>query len=146
MAFLSDLGPWAWFVAGGVLLIAEIFLPGVFLLWLGLAALATGVLASAVTLSWQVEVLAFAALSVVAVLIGRKVSPGPNTASDRPFLNRRAEGYVGRVFTLDAPIEGGVGRVRIADTVWRVEGPDVPSGHEVKVVAADGATLKVEPA
>ena len=145
MPLLSQLGPWAWFVLGGVLLVAEIAAPGAFLLWLGLAARVTGAVAYTVALAWQVEVLVFAALAVVAVLVGRRVSPAPGKASDRPFLNRRPEGFVGRVFTLDAPILGGVGRVRIDDTVWRVEGPDVAAGHDVRVTGTDGATLKVEP-
>ncbi|MFG1261190.1 MULTISPECIES: NfeD family protein [Xanthobacter] len=145
MPLLSQLGPWAWFVLGGVLLVAEIAAPGAFLLWLGLAALVTGAVAYTVALAWQVEVLVFAALAVVAVLVGRRVSPAPGKASDRPFLNRRPEGFVGRVFTLDAPILGGVGRVRIDDTVWRVEGPDVAAGHDVRVTGTNGATLKVEP-
>ncbi|MCL8381488.1 NfeD family protein [Xanthobacter aminoxidans] len=145
MPLLSQLGPWAWFVLGGVLLVAEIAAPGAFLLWLGLAALVTGAVAYTVALAWQVEVLVFAALAVVAVLVGRRVSPAPGKASDRPFLNRRPDGFVGRVFTLDAPILGGVGRVRIDDTVWRVEGPDVAAGHDVRVTGTDGATLKVEP-
>ncbi|MFG1214022.1 NfeD family protein [Xanthobacter flavus] len=144
MPFLTHLGPWAWFVLGGVLLVAEIAAPGAFLLWLGLAALVTGAVAYTVALTWQVEVLVFAALAVVAVLVGRRVSPAPGKASDRPFLNRRPEGFVGRVFTLDAPILGGVGRVRIDDTVWRVEGPDVAAGRDVRVTGTDGATLKVE--
>lgn len=147
---LSDLGsvfgPWAWFILGGVLLVAEIAAPGAFLLWLGLAALVTGALSYVVGLSWQSEVLAFAALAVIAVLVGRRISPAPGRASDRPFLNRRPEGFVGRVFTLDEPIVDGVGLVRIDDTVWRIEGPDLAAGAEVKVVAADGATLKVEAA
>ncbi|MFS8036232.1 NfeD family protein [Xanthobacter sp. AM11] len=146
MPLLTDLGPWAWFVLGGLLLVAEIAAPGAFLLWLGIAALATGALAYGVDLSWQTEVLAFAALAVAAVLVGRRVSPAPGRASDRPFLNRRAEGFVGRIFTLDAPIQDGVGRVRIDDTVWRIEGPDLAAGHDVRVVASDGATLKVAPA
>lgn len=143
---LTILGPWAWFVLGGVLLLAEIAVPGAFLLWLGLAALATGALAYGVDMGWQGEVLAFAALAVVAVLVGRRVTPAPGRASDRPFLNRRAEGFVGRVFTLDEPILAGVGQVRIDDTVWRIEGPDLAAGRDVKVVAADGAVLKVAPA
>ncbi|MDQ0503856.1 NfeD family protein [Xanthobacter agilis] len=144
MTFLSNLGPWAWFVFGALLLVAEIAAPGAFLLWLGLAALATGALGLVADLSWQVQVVAFAALAVVAVLVGRKVSPSPGKASDRPFLNRRAQGFVGRVFTLDEPIVDGTGRVRIDDTVWRVTGPDTAAGTDVKVVAADGPTLTVK--
>ncbi|MFG1347535.1 NfeD family protein [Xanthobacter autotrophicus DSM 431] len=143
MSLVDHLGPWAWFVIGGVLLLAEIAAPGAFLVWLGIAALVTGALAYAVSLPWQGEVVAFAVLAVVAVMIGRKVTPAPGKASDRPFLNRRAEGFVGRVFTLDAPIEDGIGRVRIDDTVWRIEGPDLPAGQDVRVVAADGPVLKV---
>ncbi len=65
---------------------------------------------------------------------------------DRPFLNRRAEGYVGRIFTLDKPIVDGIGTVRIDDTVWRVSGPDCPAGSRVKIARAEGAELSVEAA
>lgn len=146
MGFPASLDPWFWFILGGVLLVAEIFSPGVFLLWMGLAALITGALAAALDLSWQSEVVLFAALAILAVLVGRRVYARGNAGSDRPFLNRRAESYVGRVFTLEEPITGGVGQVHIDDTVWRVEGPDLASGRDVRVVAADGATLKVTPA
>lgn len=143
MGDLFAYGPWAWFVLGGVLLVAEIVLPGAFLLWLGLAALGTGVLAFALSVGWQVQVLAFAALALISILIGRRVTPAPGAASDRPFLNRRAEGQVGRVFTLDAPIVDGSGRVRIDDSVWRIEGPDLPAGAKVIVLKVDGTVLVV---
>ncbi len=141
-----QIDPWIWFVLGGVLLVAELFAPGAFLVWLGLAAFATGLIAFVGGIGWQSEVVAFAALAVLAVILGRRFSPRPGQSSDRPFLNRRAESYVGRAFTLDQPIVGGIGRVRIDDTVWRVEGPDLSAGRDVRVVAVDGATLRVVPA
>ena len=61
-----------------------------------------------------------------------------------PFLNRRTEGYVGRVFTLEKPIVDGIGTVRIDDTVWRVSGPDCPAGSRVKIASANGSDLLVE--
>jgi membrane protein implicated in regulation of membrane protease activity len=66
--------------------------------------------------------------------------------TDTPFLNRRAESYVGRVFTLDKPIVNGTGAVRIDDTIWRVSGPDCPAGSRVRVASADGANLLVQAA
>ncbi|MEP9366437.1 NfeD family protein [Xanthobacter sp. VNH20] len=146
MGELLEQSLWSWFVIGGLLLLAEVFLPGVFLLWLGLAALATGGVALLMVLSWQAQVIVFAGLALMAVLIARQITPKPDKASDRPFLNRRAEGYVGRVFRLEHAIQQGIGRVRIDDTIWRVEGPDLPVGAQVKVVAADGPVLRVEPA
>ena len=67
-------------------------------------------------------------------------SPASNS---NPFLNKRADALVGRVFTLDKPIIDGAGTVRIDDTIWRVAGPDTPAGSRVKVVQADGASLTV---
>ena len=50
----------------------------------------------------------------------------------------------GREFTLDKPIVGGVGTIRIDDTVWRVAGPDGPAGSRVRIARAQGADLLVE--
>src|SRR5216684_3729408 len=61
--------------------------------------------------------------------------------SDQPFLNRRADAFVGRVFTLEKPIVSGNGTVAIGDTVWRVSGPDCPAGSRIKVAGVDGGTL-----
>jgi len=62
-----------------------------------------------------------------------------------PFLTRRTEAFVGRVFTLEKPIANGVGHVRIDDTIWRVSGPDMPAGSRVRIVRTEGANLFVEP-
>lgn len=143
MNFFSQLGNWNWFIAGGALLAIEVFAPGTYMLWLGLAAIATGVIGWVVAMSWQAQVILFAVLAVISVLVGRKLQPRAEPDSDKPFLNRRADGFVGRVFTLDEPIVHGTGRVRIDDTTWRVTGPDCPAGSKVRVEKADGATLIV---
>jgi membrane protein implicated in regulation of membrane protease activity len=146
MSFFSSLGIWNWFIIGGVLLALEVMVPGTFMLWLGLAAIATGVVSFIIPMGWQAQIVVFAILSVISVLIGRKITPPVNTDSDKPFLNRRADAFVGRVFTLDEPIVSGSGRVRVDDTTWRVTGPDCPAGTKVRVERADGATLIVAPA
>jgi membrane protein implicated in regulation of membrane protease activity len=143
MSFLSQLGNWNWFIIGGLLLALEVMVPGTFMLWLGLAAIASGVLSAILPIGWQVQIVLFAILSVISVLLGRRFSPHAATESDKPFLNRRADAFVGRIFTLDEPIVHGSGRVRVDDTTWRVTGPDCPAGTKVKVERADGATLIV---
>jgi membrane protein implicated in regulation of membrane protease activity len=67
--------------------------------------------------------------------------------SDQPLLNRRSEQLVGKVATLTEPIRDGHGRVRIGDTMWRVTGPDLPAGTQVRVKAATATDLElvVEP-
>ncbi|TXJ10130.1 MAG: NfeD family protein [Afipia sp.] len=141
---LSKLGTWNWLILSVVLMAIETFAPGVFMLWLGLAALIVGVLSFGITWSWQAQIIAFAALSIVMVPLWRYYSGKNAKPTDNPFLNKRAEGLVGRVFTLEKPIVDGVGTVRIDDTVWRVSGPNAPSGSRVKIVSADGASLRVD--
>jgi membrane protein implicated in regulation of membrane protease activity len=147
LAYLADLGPWTWIVLGLVLMGLELLAPGVFLLWLGLAAVVTGMLDWAFGLSWQAAALAFAVLSVVSVLTGRAVTRHPEDEGQGPSaLNRRGHALVGRVFPLEMPIADGSGRIRVDDSSWRVTGPAAPAGASVRVVRVEGATLVVEPA
>lgn len=137
---------WEWWVLGLALLVAEMLIPtGFFLIWIGVAAGLTGVLAWAVpTLAWQAQALLFGTLSLASFFLWRRLRPAL-TASDRPTLNRRGESYVGRSFRLEEPLVDGVGRLRVDDSQWRVSGPDLPAGAHVRVIASDGATLKVAP-
>jgi membrane protein implicated in regulation of membrane protease activity len=144
--YMSSFGLWNWLIAGGVLLILELLVPGAFMLWLGIAAILTGALSFAVSPSWQSQWIAFAVLSAVLVPIWLRVSRSSKNITDQPFLNRRNVGLVGRGFTLEKPIVNGTGTVRIDDTIWRIAGPDMPAGSRVKVVRADGAELWVEAA
>ena len=90
------------------------------------------------------QVIGFLALSVVAVLIGRRLAGALDTDSADPLLNRRAGRLQGRTFVLSEPIVEGSGRVRIDDTTWQVRGPDAPAGARVTVTGSDGSVLDVE--
>jgi membrane protein implicated in regulation of membrane protease activity len=140
----STLGTWNWLVFGLVLMGLELMLPGVFLFWLGLAALLVGLLSFVIAPSWQLQLLMFAVFAAAAVPVWRRVARSNSGVSNsNPFLNKRAEAMIGRVFTLEKPIIDGAGTVRIDDTIWRVAGPDTPAGSRVRIVRADGASLTV---
>ncbi|MBE0533039.1 MAG: NfeD family protein [Rhodospirillales bacterium] len=146
MAFFSEISFWHWFILGIVLTIVEVAAPGVVFLWLGIAAGVTGLIMLAVDgLTWQIQTLLFAGLSLVSVVSGRLWLRRHPTATDHPTLNRRGEQHIGRVFTLDAPIVNGVGKIRVNDATWKVTGEDLPTGTRVKVIAAEGTILRVEP-
>jgi inner membrane protein len=146
MSWFVSLEHWNWFIAAVVLFLIEIMAPGSFMMWLGIAAILVGTLSLWVDWSWQMQLIAFALFAFAAIPIWRRIALRVEKPADQPFLNRRADGYVGRIFTLDKPIVGGVGTVRIDDTVWRVSGPDCPAGSRVKIARADGADLTVETA
>jgi membrane protein implicated in regulation of membrane protease activity len=144
LELFASLGFWDWFIAGGLLLVLEVLAPGVFMLWLGLAALLVGAISIFVDWTWQAQFIAFAAFSVAAIPLWLRLSRQVGTTTDQPFLNRRAEALVGRIFTLEKPIIDGSGTIHIDDTVWRITGADIPAGRRVKVVRVEGTALHVE--
>ena len=144
--FVAATMPWVWLIGGLGLCAAEMVAPGVFLLWIGLAALIVGVIELVVPLPIEASLVAFAVLAMVSSLVGRRLYGAREHVADSP-LNRRATGLVGRVLVLSEAIVAGSGRARVQDSVWRVTGPDAPVGAQVRVTGVvDGVVLSVEPA
>ncbi len=145
--FITELGPWSWVVLGILLLALEIFAPGVFMLWIGIAALIVGAVSlllwQAAYWTWQAQVLVFLLLSLASAYAGKKWMGARTRASDQPLLNRRGEQMIGRTATLGEPIREGRGRIQLGDTFWRVSGPDLPAGARVRVVAAAETDLEL---
>jgi membrane protein implicated in regulation of membrane protease activity len=136
---------WIWLIAGVVLAIAELIVPGVFLIWLGAAALVTGAVALLASLPATVEFAVFTLTAAIAVVTGRTVMARLPILSDDPLLNERTARLVGRRVTVVEPLVGGEGRVRVGDSVWSATGPDAPVGAVMEVVGADGGHLIVAP-
>ena len=144
---ISELGPWSWMVLGFVLLVAEVMAPGFFMLWIGIAALIVGAVSlliwDAAIWSWQVQVLVFLVLSLVSAFAGKKLMDGRDQPTDQPLLHRRGAQLVGRMATLAEPIKDGRGRIKLGDTLWRVSGPDLPAGTQVRVTGAADTDLEL---
>ncbi|RUW49461.1 MULTISPECIES: NfeD family protein [unclassified Mesorhizobium] len=144
---VSELGPWNWMVLGFVLLVVEVIAPGFFMLWIGIAALIVGAVSlliwDAAIWTWQVQVLLFLVLSLVSAFVGKKLMGGRDQPTDQPLLNRRGAQMIGRMATLAEPIRDGRGRIKLGDTLWRVSGPDLPAGTQVRVTAAADTDLEL---
>lgn len=144
--FLSALEPhWAWLSLGVLLVALEILVPGFFLIWLGLAAVATGVIAWVAAPSVTVQLGIFALLSFVMLYAARSWLNKNPIVSEDPHLNQRAHRLIGEIIPLTQAIENGRGRGKVGDGEWPVRGPDAAAGSRVKIVAVDGGTLIVEP-
>lgn len=143
---LQEIDFWHWLIFGIVLLILEMLVPVTFFLWSGTSAIIVGSLLYLFPgIGWEMQFILFGVLSVASFVGWRAYQSKNPTKTDRPVLNRRAEQYVGRIFTLDGPIENGIGVVIIDDTRWRVRGEDMPEGGRVKVIAVEVSHLIVEP-
>lgn len=142
LAMLDD--HWGWLVFAALLGMAEVVIPGVFLIWVALAAAVTGLIALVLPVSVPVQLLIFALLCLASVWGGRRWYAANPVASQDPMLNDRTARLVGEIVTVVEPIDNGRGRVKIGDSVWSCQGPDAPAGARVRVVGADASVLKVE--
>lgn len=138
-----------WWILALLLIGGEVLLPGYFLLWIGLAAAAVGaVLLVVPPLGLLIQAVLFALLAFAACVLYARVlrpkldksEPGSET------LNRRGERMIGQRYELIEPIVNGRGKARVGDGQWLVNGPDLPLGSLVEVIAVDGTTLKVRAA
>lgn len=144
---MQSLGPYVWAIGGIILSIIELFAPGIYLMWFGLAGVATGVLLWFWPLGFIGELIAFAVFAIIAVAAGYLLTRrATDNEGEQPLLNRRADQLIGRTVVLTNGIENGVGRVSVDDTIWRAEGPDMPAGARAVIVGVAGTVLKVKAA
>ncbi|MBV9685969.1 MAG: NfeD family protein [Alphaproteobacteria bacterium] len=137
---------WYWAVLGAVFAVIEVAVPAMVCIWLAAAALGVAAISWRYPgLAWEHQALIFAALAVASVALGRTAVGRTKTSESERRLNRRAETYVGRMFTLDGAIVDGRGRLRVDDTIWLVAGPDLPAGTRVRVTGTENTLLRVEP-
>ena len=134
-----------WLSIGVVLCIAELLVPGVFLMWLGIAALLTGLAVFILPIPLAAQLLMFALLSVATVYAGRRWSSSDDIPSDDPMLNDRLARLVGEPVVVEEAIIGGRGRVRVGDGVWPASGADAAAGTRLTVTGAANGTLIVGP-
>lgn len=146
MDFFGDIDAyWLWFALGLVLAGAEMLVPGVYLIWLALAALATGALTFALDLGAPIQIVNFVFLSLIIVFSARRILTDTPIASGDPLLNNRMGRLVGQTGTVAVAIEHGEGRVRQGDSEWSARGPELAAGSRVRITGFDGGTLIVEP-
>ena len=145
MGDLEGLDPqWGWLALGVALATAEMLVPGYFLIWLAAAAIVTGLLAMATPIPLAIQIGLFAALSVAAVLAGKRwLRDNPIESAD-PLMNDRGGRLVGETVVVTQVIVGGTGRVHHGDSEWGVRGPDAEPGTRMRVSGHDGAVLIVE--
>ena len=146
MEILRELVYWHWLAFAAALLIIEILAPMTFFLWMSVAAAIVGLTLMLFDISWEVQILMFSVLSVVAILLSRMYLKRHPIHTEDATLNRRGEQHIGRTYTLETDIINGVGKARVGDSLWRVEGSDAPAGSKVTVERVHGNSLVVKPA
>jgi membrane protein implicated in regulation of membrane protease activity len=141
---ISGIDPgWLWLIGGVVLLIAEVIAPGFFLVFVGAAAIATGLFTILFGLGFAPQLALFALYALLAVALGRRFYSTRSVSTD-PLLNDRAGRLLGKTVTVVTAVDEHNGRVRVGDSEWSARGGPAKPGERVRIVGIEGNCLKVE--
>ena len=142
---MSGIEPgWLWLIGGVLLLILEVIAPGFFLVFIGAAAMATGLFTVLFNLGLAPQLALFALYAVIAVLFGRRFYANRAVDSTDPLLNDRAARLIGRSVTVVEAVDAHAGRVRVGDGEWSARGGPAAPGDRVRVASVEGNCLIVE--
>lgn len=136
---------WVWIAIGLVLAALEMLVPGVYLIWLAIAAIITGLLTLGMDLGLPAQVVVFVSLSLIAAFSAKRFLRDSPIESSDPLMNRRGSRLIGENAIVTHAIDGGSGRVKYGDSEWIARGPDAEEGARVRITGSDGAILLVEP-
>ena len=146
-SFLNNWGIWGWLTFGMLLMILELIIPGTFIVWFGLGAVATGIVCAFVSLSVSGQIAVFTVCSTISVFFGSFVYKRIFGANKEVGQQDKvgAQKYIGQSFKVVEAIEEGKGKVAVGDTVWLAQSSqDIAKGRRVKVVDVKGTILIVE--
>jgi membrane protein implicated in regulation of membrane protease activity len=142
---MNDIDPgWLWLIGGVVLLILEVIAPGFFLVFIGAAAMATGLFTVLFNLGLAPQLALFALYAVIAVLFGRRFYAKRAVDSTDPLLNDRVGRLVGKTVTVVTAVDDHGGRVRVGDSEWSARGGPAEVGERVRITGVEGNCLTVE--
>lgn len=136
---------WVWIVLGLVLAALEMLVPGVYLIWLAVAAIITGLLTLGLDLGLPSQIVIFFSLSLITVFSARRFLRDQPIPSPDPLLNQRGHQLEGQSAIVTQAFEGGTGRIKHGDSEWLARGPDMAVGARVTISGSEGAVLLVQP-
>ena len=133
-----------WLIGAVILGGLELLLPGVFLIWIAVAAALTGI--ATVLLGTPIigQLVLFSMLAIAAVYSARKSYREVGNTSADPMLNDRAARMVGQTAIVTDPVSRNGGRVRVGDSEWPARGPTLATGATARILYVENGVVQIE--
>ena len=147
MELITQMGYLSWFAIGLFFVLADMFVPGTYLIWFGFSSFVMGILVSFVELTATETLVIFALVSAVFAGIGwytyAKVLNKTKVPEKYKYLNDMAGAHIGKVYNLSEDVIDGRSKAKIGDSFWLVEVDEpLKKGNKVKITdVKDGVVL-----
>ncbi|MEZ5708628.1 MAG: NfeD family protein [Blastomonas sp.] len=135
---------WKWLSLAVLLGLAELVVPGVFLIWIAAAAALVGVITLILGVPVEAQLLLFAILSAGAVYAGRRWYRDNPIDSEDPLLNDRTTRMIGQIVEVVEDVTETGGRAKVGDSVWPARGPALSAGTRARIAAVKDGVISLE--
>ncbi len=152
MNFIAQMGYLSWFAIGVFLILAELFVPGTYLIWFGFSAFMMGIIVSFISLTVVETLVCFALISAVFAGFGwyayAKILNKTKVPEKYKYLNDMAGAHIGKIYNLSEDVVDGRSKAKIGDSFWLVEIDEpLKKGAKIKIIdVKDGVILKAQKA
>ncbi len=152
MNFITQMGYLGWFAIGVFLILAELFVPGTYLIWFGFSAFMMGIIVSFISLTVVETLVCFALISAVFAGFGwyayAKILNKTKVPEKYKYLNDMAGAHIGKIYNLSEDVVDGRSKAKIGDSFWLVEIDEpLKKGAKIKIIdVKDGVILKAQKA
>ncbi|MCT8332635.1 NfeD family protein [Leptospira sp. 85282-16] len=139
--------PYIWIFLGITLLFSEFLLPGTFVMFLGIGAIFTGILARLLPIEFYTQVIVWVISSFVSILVGGTAIKRffKSESSVDPFIQ---DDFLNQIVPveIDILVDRHGGKIRFQGTLWDAVSKDskIPKGNYVRILSRENLTFTVE--
>ncbi|PKA24402.1 NfeD family protein [Leptospira meyeri] len=147
MDFIFANSPYVWIFLGLTLLFSEFLLPGTFVMFLGIGAIFTGILARLMPLEFYTQVIVWVLSSLVSILVGGSFVKRffKSESSVDPFVK---DDFLNQIVPveMDILVQRHGGKIRFQGTLWDAVSNDskITKGNYVRILSRENLTFTVE--
>jgi len=142
--FVGAENHWKWLSFAVVLGIAELFVPGIFLIWIAASAALVGIVTFMVGIGQATQLALFGALALGSVYSARRWYKDNPVESEDPLLNDRGARMIGTTVKIIEPVSATSGRAKVGDSVWPARGEPIATGKLARITAVTDGVIHVE--
>ena len=133
-----------WLIGAVILGGLELLLPGVFLIWIAVAAALTGIATLLLGMPVIGQLVLFSLLAIAAVYSARQSYRKIGNTSTDPMLNDRGARMVRQTAVVTEPVSRNGGRVRVGDSEWPARGPALATGATARILYVENGVVQIE--
>ena len=139
--------PVIWFIAGFILLILELIIPGFVIIFFGVGAWITALVCILFGINIHVQVIIFTISSVILLIVFRKYFKSRFFKENKSISDALEDEFIGKTAVVESEIKKGIpGKISFKGTNWTaISDTTILKGEIVEITGKESINMIVKP-